>query len=51
MIPFSDVAGRGFIDVPEQTGAGCAKEGVIAEVTSTVMVVAVAHCPALGVKV
>jgi hypothetical protein len=38
-------------DVPEQNGPNCVNSGVTGWLTVTVIVVVVAHCPAVGVKV
>jgi hypothetical protein len=50
VIPLLDVLGS--VNVPPlQIGATCVKAGVVRGLTVTVMVVVVAHCPAVGVKV
>ncbi len=52
MIPLSDVDGNTGAAVPEQIGAITAKLGVTFGMTvMSNVVVAVAHCPAAGVKV
>ena len=43
VIPFRDVAGRGFSVPPEQMGATAANMGVILGLTVMVIVVVVAH--------
>ena len=51
VIPFVDVVGNVGATEPEQKGATGAKVGVTLGFIVTVNVVAVAHCPASGVKV
>jgi len=51
VIPFVDVAGSVGAADPEQIGAMALNVGVILFVTVTVIVVVVAHWPALGVNV
>ena len=50
VMPLVEVAGRVKL-LPVQIGPTCVKAGAILELTVTVIVVVVAHCPALGVKV
>ena len=50
-IPFDDVAGSTGAASPLHIGAIAANVGVMLELTVTVAVVVVAHCPALGVNV
>ena len=50
-IPLFDVVGKAAKVAPEQMGATAVKVGVTCGLTVMVMVVVVAHCPALGVKV
>ena len=50
VMPLVEVAGRVKL-LPVHTGPTCVKAGVMLELTVTVIVVAAAHCPALGVKV
>ena len=50
-IPLFDVVGKAAKVAPEQIGATAVKVGVTCGLTLIVMVVVVAHCPALGVKV
>ena len=50
-MPFDDVAGRTGAAEPLHTGGIAANVGVILELTVTVAVVVVAHCPAAGVNV
>jgi hypothetical protein len=51
VIPFSEVVGKGVITVPEHIGPIAVKVGVTIGFTTMVMVVVVAHKPAVGVKV
>jgi hypothetical protein len=51
VIPLVEVVGRTGATDPLQIGAMAAKVGVILELTVTVSVVVVAHCPTVGVKV
>ena len=51
VIPFVDVVGKVEIIAPEQYGPTALKVGVIFELTVTLSVVEIAHCPAVGVKV
>ena len=48
--PLSEVVGSEKLP-PKQMGLICAKLGVTLELTVTVIVAVVAHCPELGVKV
>lgn len=51
VMPFVAVVGKAAIVLPEQTGATAVNVGVTIGFTVIVMVAAVAHCPAFGVKV
>lgn len=51
LIPLEEVVGKGASALPTQIGLTCIKAGVIPGVIVMVMVVVVAHCPAVGVKV
>ena len=51
LIPLLDVAGSTGVADPLHIGAIGLKVGVILELTVTVAVVVVAHCPAAGVNV
>ena len=51
MIPLFDVVGNGANADPEQIAATGVNVGVMFELTVIVSVVAVAHSPAVGVKV
>lgn len=50
MMPLLEVAGSGLAE-PAQIGAIVLKVGTTGEVTVTVIVAVVAHCPAVGVNV
>jgi hypothetical protein len=50
-IPLSEVRGSGATGSPEHTIGYDAKEGIIFGFTTIVIVVVVAHCPIVGVKV
>ena len=50
LIPLLEVVGNVSV-LPEQIGPGLVKVGVACAFTVTVIVAAVAHCPAVGVKV
>ena len=49
-MPLLEVVGNEKLP-PEQIGATCTKVGVRFGFTTTVIVVVVAHCPGVGVKV
>ena len=49
--PLLDVVGKAESEAPEQIGATAVNVGVLFELTVIVKVAAVAHCPAVGVKV
>lgn len=51
LIPFRELVGNGFKVVPAQNGPTLVKLGVTIGLTVMVIVVVVAHCPAVGVKV
>ena len=51
IIPLVEVVGSIGAAVPLQIGAMAVKAGVVLLFTVIVSVVALAHCPALGVKV
>lgn len=51
VIPLVEVPGSVPGAAPAQYGPSVVKVGVIPELTVTIMVVVVAHCPAAGVKV
>ena len=51
VMPLLEVVGNGFNVPPEQIGATAVKVGVIFGLTVIVIVVVVAHCPAVGVNV
>jgi hypothetical protein len=51
VIPLVEVVGKGDKLPPAQIGATALKVGVTFEFTVMLMVVVVAHCPAVGVKV
>jgi hypothetical protein len=51
LIPLFDVVGNAAIGSPLQIGATAVKVGVTPELTVMVIVVVVAHCPAVGVNV
>ena len=51
VIPLLDVVGSGDSTAPEQIAATGVNIGVTLALTVIVNVVAVAHCPAVGVKV
>ena len=51
VIPFVDVVGKAANAAPEQIGATALNVGVTIGFTVIVIVVVVAHCPAVGVKV
>jgi len=51
VMPLLDVVGSAVSVAPEQIGAIALKVGVTFGLTVIVNVVAVAHCPAAGVKV
>jgi hypothetical protein len=51
VIPLVEVVGNGDKLPPAQIGATALKVGVTFEFTVMLMVVVVAHCPAVGVKV
>ena len=51
VIPLFDVVGNAANGSPEQMGATAVKVGVIFGLTVIVIVVVVAHCPAVGVNV
>ena len=51
VIPLLEVNGKAAKVAPEQMGATAVKVGVTCGLTVMVMVVVVAHCPVLGVKV
>ena len=51
VIPLFDVVGNAASGSPEQMGATAIKVGVIFGLTVIVIVVVVAHCPAVGVNV
>ena len=51
VIPLLDVVGNGFSVPPEQIGATAVNVGVMFGLTVIVNVVAIAHCPTVGVKV
>ncbi|MNY61934.1 hypothetical protein D3C86_1986830 [compost metagenome] len=51
LIPFREVAGKALIEVPAHTGPTVVNAGVRIGFTVMVMVVTVAHCPAVGVNV
>jgi len=48
---FDEVAGNTPGVAPTQYGPSCVNSGVTFALTTTVIVVVVAHCPAVGVKV
>jgi Flp pilus assembly pilin Flp len=50
-MPLLEVVGSGVNVAPEQIGATAVNVGVMLELTTIVIVVVVAHCPASGVKV
>lgn len=49
--PLLDVVGKALSVPPEQIGATAVNVGIVFELTVTVKVVVVAHCPAVGVNV
>ena len=51
MIPFVEVVGNGAKVAPVQIGFTTANVGVTFGLTVIVLVIVVAHCPAVGVKV
>ena len=51
VMPLLEVVGNGDKVPPEQIGATAVNVGVIFGLTVMVIVVVVAHCPAVGVKV
>lgn len=51
VIPLLDVVGKGFKVLPAQIGATCVNTEFTIGFTTIVIVVVVAHCPGLGVKV
>ncbi|MNE93567.1 hypothetical protein D3C80_1914330 [compost metagenome] len=51
LTPLVDVAGKGLKDVPAHTGPIAVNVGATIGFTVMVMVVVVAHCPAVGVNV
>ena len=51
VIPLLDVVGKADNAAPEQVAATCVNVGVTFELTVTVIVEVVAHCPAVGVNV
>ena len=51
VIPLLELVGNGDKVAPEHIGATAVNVGVIFGLTVIVIVVVVAHCPALGVKV
>lgn len=51
VIPLLEVVGKGLRVLPLQIGATCVNVGLTIGLTTMVMVVVVAHCPGLGVKV
>ena len=51
VIPLLEVVGKGVKVAPEQIGPTAVNAGVMLELTTIVIVAAVAHCPAVGVKV
>jgi hypothetical protein len=51
VIPLLEVVGNDASVAPEQIGVTAVKVGVVLLFTVMVVVVVVAHCPAVGVKV
>ena len=51
VIPLSDVVGKTPGVAPTQYGPNAVNVGVIFELTNTLIVAVVAHCPAVGVNV
>jgi hypothetical protein len=49
-MPFKDVVGNGAKDAPAHIDATLLNVSVVGELTVTVNVVIVAHCPEAGVK-
>ena len=51
VIPLDDIAGKGLRAAPEHIAATCTNVGVTGVVIKTLMVVSMAHCPAVCVNV
>ena len=51
VIPLLDVVGKAFSVPPWHIGATAVKVGTVGVSTVIVIVVVVAHCPAVGVKI